>query len=228
MRRSPRSTGLTYGVARFAAWPIRRRRSAPETGFNLAARLLGSYEAELHEIIERVVADGYETILDVGSGDGYYTVGLARRLPQATVEAFDPDPAARRLCNALADVNGVLDRVEIRDGATADTLRRRRDGRTFVKVDCDGCEVELLWPADSELLQSSAVLVRAPRLPAARHDGAGARPVRAEHVAEIVERTVRSNDDYAELAALDERDAEVILSERRPESLRWALLTPSA
>ena len=227
MPRSPRSTAdVRSGPFRGMAYPPAAFRAG--TGYNLAARLLGSYEAELHEIVERVVADGYETILDVGSGDGYYTVGLARRLPQATVEAFDPDPVARRLCNALADVNGVLDRAEIRDGATADTFRRRRDGRTFVKVDCDGCEVELLRPADSELLQSSTVLVELHDF--LRRDTTEQVLARfaPTHVAEIVERGVRSKEDYAELAALDERDAEVILSERRPESLRWALLTPSA
>ncbi len=126
---------------------------------NIGSRLLGSYEAELHEIVERVVAAGFDRIIDVGSAVGYYAVGLARRLPASTVEAYDPDPAARRRCRALAEVNGVLDRVDVRGGATAADLRLPRAGRTFVKMDCEGCELELLRPDDSELLRSSTILV---------------------------------------------------------------------
>src|SRR5688572_1968052 len=126
---------------------------------NMASRLLGSYEAELHEIVERVVAAGFDRIIDVGTGSGYYAVGLARRLPASTVEAYDPDPAARALCRALAEANSVLDRVHVRGGATASDLRTPRAGRTFVKMDCEGCELELLRPDVSELLRSSTILV---------------------------------------------------------------------
>jgi len=208
--------GMVYPPAAFRAG----------TGFNMAARLLGSYEAELHDVVERVVTDGFGRILDVGSGDGYYAVGLARRLPGCTVEAYDPDPVAQRLCHALAHANGVLDRVDVRHGATCDDLRVPRAGRTFVKMDCEGCELELLRPDESELLRCSTILVEL-------HDFLGGDTTHEvlgrfepTHVAELVESRPRSVEDYPELALLDEAAATAIVSERRPADLRWALLTP--
>src|SRR5437016_2600251 len=43
-------------------------------------KLLGSYEAELHEIMRSVLTENYATIVDVGCAEGYYAIGLALRL----------------------------------------------------------------------------------------------------------------------------------------------------
>ena len=212
--------------------PFRGMRYPADTiragNLNIASRLLGSYETELHEIVERVITAGFDRIIDVGSGDGYYAVGFARRLAGSAVETFDPDPAARRRCRALAELNGVLERVDVRGGATAADLSVPRAGRAFVKVDCEGCELELLRPDVSELLRGSTILVEL-------HDflrEGTTRDVLARfqptHAAELVEIRPRSVEDYPELASLDEADAAAIVSEWRPSNLRWALLTPSA
>lgn len=79
----------------------------------LAPKLLGTYESELHPVIEQVVARGYRTIVNIGSADGYYAVGLARRLPQAMVLAYDIDENAQAATRRLADSHGVGDRVTV-------------------------------------------------------------------------------------------------------------------
>ena len=56
----------------------------------------------------------------------------------------------------------MLERVDVRGGATAADLRVPRAGRTFVKMDCEGCELELLRPDDSELLRGVHDPRRAP------------------------------------------------------------------
>jgi len=195
-------------------------------GFNLAPRLLGSYEAELHEIVETVISSRYDTILDIGSGDGYYAVGLAIRVPGCTVDAFDPDPAARSLCAKVAHANGVRGRVSIRSRVTPDDLREYRDRRVFAKVDCEGCELAVLHPAESEVLRATAILVE---LHDFLHPGA-TREILSRfaqtHDSQIVECRPRSRCDYPELESFDDEDAAILLSERRPEGLRWAFLTP--
>jgi hypothetical protein len=50
---------------------------------NLIPKMIASYEDELTPWIEEAVAKNYPTIVNVGSADGYYAVGLARRLPGA-------------------------------------------------------------------------------------------------------------------------------------------------
>ena len=57
----------------------------------LVPKLIGSYEAELHESLEELLAP---TVVNIGSADGYYSVGLARL--GLSVRAFDPiAPQAR-------------------------------------------------------------------------------------------------------------------------------------
>src|SRR5436305_1529663 len=93
-----------------------RVRSGPFAGMTMlravadgsyTAKLLGCYERELHGLIRRLVRTRYRTVVNVGCAEGYYAVGLARRMPAATVHAHDTDPEARRLCRRLARANGL-------------------------------------------------------------------------------------------------------------------------
>ena len=53
--------------------------------------LTGNYEAELHEALEEFIATRPDVVVDVGCAEGYYAVGLALRLPEAHVYAYDID-----------------------------------------------------------------------------------------------------------------------------------------
>src|SRR5947209_15685441 len=66
-------------------------------GSSLMPKLLGSYEANLQPVIEEIIRRAPATIVNVGCGEGYYAVGLARRLPHARVYAFEADPTGQAL-----------------------------------------------------------------------------------------------------------------------------------
>src|SRR5262249_14170280 len=53
----------------------------------LIPRLLGTYESELHPYILAFARMGPEAVIDVGSAEGYYAVGLARLMPGTVVHA---------------------------------------------------------------------------------------------------------------------------------------------
>ncbi len=113
---------------------------------NIPARLLGCYEAELHRTIEEVVARRPPLVVDVGCAEGYYAVGLARRLPATRVIAYDINPAARSLCLTIAEANGVADRVVIRGECDQAELASLDLADAFLLSDCEGFEVDLLDP----------------------------------------------------------------------------------
>ena len=56
-------------------------------------KLLGSYEAELSEVLEQIIAHDYRLIVDVGFAERYYAVGLARRCP---MPKWKPSTSTRR------------------------------------------------------------------------------------------------------------------------------------
>lgn len=124
-----------------------------------AARLLGSYESELHPAIEAFSREPLDCIVDVGCAEGYYAVGLARLMPQVMVHAFDIDPKARVACAALAARNGVGDRVQIGELFSPDGFEAFAGKRCLVIMDVEGAELDLLNPALSPALGQMSIIV---------------------------------------------------------------------
>lgn len=124
-----------------------------------AARLLGVYEASLAHIIETIVARAYPLVIDIGSAEGYYAVGLARRMPQARVLARDENPQAQDLCRALADMNGVASRVEIGGRMDHADFVICSAQPTVIICDIEGAEEALLDPARAPGLSAADILV---------------------------------------------------------------------
>jgi len=137
------------------AYPVRAAEGAR------AARLLGSYEAALHPVIHAAIARGYAQVVDVGCAEGYYAVGMALRLPQARILAFDKNAEARALCRALAEANGVADRVTVGGRIGHDGLALCAAAETLVICDIEGAEEALLDPAKAPGLVRADILVEA-------------------------------------------------------------------
>jgi len=87
---------------------------AVSVGSEWLPKILGTYESELHHTIEALCARGYTTIINIGAGEGYYAVGLARRIHQSKVFAFETDPLGQELCRKMAEMNQVGGRVMLR------------------------------------------------------------------------------------------------------------------
>lgn len=121
----------------------------------LLPRMLGIYERELHPDLAEFARASLDNIVDVGCAEGYYAVGLARMVPDATVHAFDIDAVARHRCGLLAEANGVADRVIISGAFSGQDFERFRGTRTLVLCDAEGFEDELfqpdLYPALAEI-----------------------------------------------------------------------------
>ena len=124
-----------------------------------AARLLGVYEASLAPVIETIIARAYPLVIDIGSAEGYYAVGLARRMPTARVMARDENPAAQALCRDLATLNGVADRVEIGGRMDHADFAICHDQPTLILCDIEGAEADLLDPSAAPGLQAADILV---------------------------------------------------------------------
>jgi hypothetical protein len=122
-------------------------------------RLLGTYEAELHPHIRVFAEEGIDVVIDVGCAEGYYAVGLARLLPQVTIQAHDIDPNARRACADLAALNNVADRVIIGGEFKPEDFQAFAGRRVLVMVDAEGAELDVLQPALSPALAAMNLIV---------------------------------------------------------------------
>jgi hypothetical protein len=137
----------------------------------ITPKWIGCYETELHEVIERVLSDGYTQIVNVGCAEGYYAVGFAWRLAGIKVVAFDSDPVARQQAARLASLARVGDRITINGYCTTTILDRLASQRTVLAVDIEGFEVELLDPARVPNLSRASILVEVHSSPPLDSDG---------------------------------------------------------
>ncbi len=125
------------------------------------SKFLGTYESALHEAIETAIKRQPDVVVDIGCAEGYYVVGLARRMPKAQIIAFDIDPGAQALCRKMALANNVSDQVVIEGECTYDRLKAilSKARRPLIIADCEGYEVKLFAPGSAAIFASADVLV---------------------------------------------------------------------
>lgn len=198
-------------------------------GSPLLPKLLGSYERELQHVIERICRQPYEVVVDIGCAEGYYAVGLARRITGATVYAFDISAEALRLCREMTRINLVADRVITALGCDLDVLRSiPLMGRTLIISDCEGYERYLFTKDSALFFQKHDLLIET-------HDFLDIRissQIRALFAATHDMESFESIDDiqkvlrydYPELRTLDLATQKEILAERRPAIMEWFYL----
>jgi hypothetical protein len=111
-------------------------------GSALTPKLLGCYESELNPVVETICRLPVHDVYDIGCAEGYYAVGLAMRMENVRIHAYDIDSEARQACFDLAVENGVAHKVDIRSRVDQDVLLRWRDGCVIIS-DCEGYEAVL-------------------------------------------------------------------------------------
>jgi hypothetical protein len=227
-RRFVRRHGLVVQAGPFAGMSYPR--SAVGRAEQLVPKLLGSYESELHDAIEAVVAQDWEQVVDIGAGDGYYAVGLALRCPSATVRAWEMNPLPARVALELACSNGVDGRIEMGGECRLDDLRALPELRSLVFSDCEGAEDELLDPAAVPLLRRSAVVVEMHDALAPGVEARLAERFTGTHRVETIGMRTRHAGEHPELGDVDRLnyiDQELLVTEFRTHPVRWAVMTPA-
>jgi predicted O-methyltransferase YrrM len=124
--------------------------------------LLGSQEMELRPLIEKTISRGYGTILNVGAADGYYAVGLAMRLPDARVIAYEALPEMHPVILRAARENNVAGRISLAGRCGIADLQCGLEAATapvLVFMDIEGGECELLDPRAAPALRTADIVV---------------------------------------------------------------------
>ena len=123
-------------------------------------KFLGTYEQELHSVIERAIQLHPKYVLNIGCAEGFYAVGLAIRLNDAQVFAADADPKGLSATMKNAELNGVSARVSPVGIVRPRQLSRylRADASLLV-MDCEGAEFSLLDPANDPILLRTNIIV---------------------------------------------------------------------
>lgn len=194
-------------------------------------KLLGCYEKELWNTIENLKNNKYTEIIDVGCAEGYYAVGLGMIIPNANVYAYDTDEKARALCEKMAILNNIKDKIIIKEKCTPEELSVFPfTGRGLIVCDCEGFEKELFNKENVINLTNCDLIIEA-------HDIFDI--TISTYLKEIFNKThnihsVKSIDDIEKaftyniigLEKLNLSEKKEILSEQRGCIMEWLICTP--
>ena len=190
-------------------------------------KLLGTYEAELHSYLEPLLHRQYLTAVNIGMAEGYYVVGLALRLPEATIYGFDADPIAKCRTRELAVLNGVGDRVIVAGLANHQHLQEILSRPpSLLMIDCEGCEAEILDPARCSVLAETDIVAElhpnvVPDVESLINERFG-----RTHDIHLVRSTTRSADQLECLKGFSPSDRMAAVDEyRSTASQPWAIMT---
>lgn len=196
-------------------------------GSAISPKLLGTYELELHASLANILKRRHDCIVDIGSAEGYYAIGLAR-LTNSTVYAFDSDEKARKLCSEMAVANGV--ELQLENFCTAESLLKLPLGkRSLIISDCEGYEVELFSEKTVNMLTSHDLIIETHDIYQAGILDALLKRFKNTHNVEVIE----SFDDKEKvfryvLPDLNDISAENrlrLLREFRPGKMKWLVAT---
>lgn len=203
-------------------------------GSALIPKLIGSYEKELHEVVEELCSISFTEVVDVGCAEGYYAIGFALRIRSARVLAYDTDVEALKLCRNMAELNGVSDRVQTA-GFCDDLLLSEIAGKAvnaLIICDCEGFERDLFSDLCVSALASHTVLIEVHDFVDPEISGFLRKQFRSTHDLSVIS----SIDDihkaqsyvFPELEKLTVGQRWVCLAEHRPHIMQWFLLRPRA
>ena len=127
----------------------------------LATKLVGAYEAEIIPVLGWFRDAGFARLVNVGSAEGYYSIGLARAMPSLHVAAFEGGAVMRARLAHNARRNRVAGRITQYGLATWENLAAvlAPAGPAWLIVDIEGAECELLDPVRVPALQDAWMVV---------------------------------------------------------------------
>lgn len=201
------------------------------TGGSIFPKLLGSYERELHPLLEELVKNKYSEIINVGSAEGFYSIGIALKIPDAIVYAYDTEVEAQNACKAMSKLNNVSERVKIEATCTAKTLNEFKfTGRNLIISDCEGYEKQLFTEENLQNLKNSDILIEVHDFKDKQTSTYLKRLFSQTHSLKIIDslsdhlKVMRY--EYPELENLDYKHKYNILAEWRVATMEWFFFAP--
>lgn len=185
--------------------------------YHVAPKLLGLYEMELHDAIERIVSRSPSTIVVAGSAEGYYAIGLAVRLAGTPVFSFDLVDRCKRDTATMADANRV--QVSILGECTKRSLAECLSADAAIVMDVEGAEMTLLDPDEVSDLRTADILVES-------HDRSEiTEAVKARfsgsHSIAVIEEGSRPNVPHIDAANWSSAMRSMAVCEFRSDAMHW-------
>ena len=197
-------------------------------------KILGTYEKELHPIIEQCLACPHDIFVNIGAGEGYYAIGFAVRVLGLQVISYDRDSDARVLLEELSNLNGVRDRIAIREECSSKEIAHifERYRKPLMIIDVEGAELELLDSSVAHSLSRATILVEIHDFVSSEIGTEIKSRFSSSHSITEISARQRTFRDFPQLASsygkyIPRLVTEEIMKEMRPASMSWLFMSPN-
>ena len=115
----------------------------------------------MHRIIQGWGDTPYDAIINIGAAEGYYLAGLGVRHPTAVLIGFETNQDMWADARRLADLNGVLERLDLRGTCTPDDMIELcgEYEQPLVLMDIEGGEVDfMMHPEIARLVHADLII----------------------------------------------------------------------
>jgi hypothetical protein len=178
--------------------------------------LLGCVEKELHPALQTALGRSYDCVLNIGSAEGYYAVGIAW-LKKIPVHAFEPEYRERSYCRLLARANQVNHLVDVKPWFSLQEMKKFAPARSLVICDCEGYETTIFNAQSQGYTKNWDLIVE---LHGAEAESELPRLFSQSHDTTLIPAELRRIQDYPKLQGIV-RNPSGAISENRPMPSYW-------
>ena len=198
------------------------------TGSVVLPKLIGTYEDELHQLIEQtIVKKSYNQFIDIGAAEGYFAVGFSKYIfkQKIPVIAFELTERGRKMIHQLAHLNKV-NNITINGACNIDALLSVLLPKSLILMDVEGFEVELLQPKRINYGETDILVELHPNVHPAIRDEIISRFKATHHITEIFPAEKKLPD--IQLPQWLYKRRSLLMNEfRGPQSWLWMEANPS-
>jgi hypothetical protein len=181
---------------------------------DILTKLLGIYEEELNEKIEKAISLSPKRIVNVGCAEGYYAIGMKIRCPNSQVLAIDLSDRALECTLANADSNGIC--IDVDKKIPSPT------SGDFWIIDIEGGEIQLLNEASQ--WKNVCMLVEMHEWTNRSMCEIFKSKFEKTHTISVINQGSRDPNKFEFIRHFSDQEKWLLMSENRPEMMRWMFL----
>lgn len=195
---------------------------------DIVAKLMGIYEDELHKFVEDAIRRNPNNVINIGSAEGYYSLGFAKRLPTASVLAVDIDPRSAGIVRDTASANGITTVTALTQLVDTAWLQNQCSELTkpLLVLDCEGAEIELLDLNKVPALAQSTILVECHDCVTPGITATLQQRFQDTHIIQYAEQTTKNPYQFSWTRCLSDCDKLALIHEGRPSTMTWLYMVP--
>ncbi|MGH0000532.1 hypothetical protein ACQU0X_10700 [Pseudovibrio ascidiaceicola] len=191
---------------------------------DLAAKLIGSYEKELHPYLTKIIDQRPSALINIGASEGYYAIGLKRLLPETSVFAYDIHEGSRKALKDCAKKNDVTVQNLTDFSFSALDHFSQYATLTFI-VDCEGCECNIEC-ISKDIISRSTFLIELHDLFVPGVTKTLKNFLAPTHNLTLIEEEPRNSRDYPEISQMSGIDRMLLTCEFRATPMHWLYAEP--